>query len=142
MIKYVDEVLGFEDYINRYLLAASYIPEGNGDLLYPRMHMFGHAMELSLKAFIASTDNEWKEIHDLVSLLNTAMGYGLLATEHEQKSVVPNLNKIYYKPDNSDWRFPSRYPRAGTGIWITPANKQLIESIRSFLNQALQQAKR
>ncbi len=142
MIKYVDEVLAFEDYVNRYLLAASHIPEGNGNLLFPRMHMYGHAMELSLKAFIASTDNEWKEIHDLVSLLNTAMGYGLSATEHEKKSVVPNLNKIYYQPDNSDWKFPSRYPRAGTGIWLTRSNKQLIESTRSFLDQALQQAKR
>lgn len=142
MKKYLDEVLGFEDYVNRYLQAASCIPEGNGNLLFPRMHMYGHAIELSLKAYIASTDNEWKEIHDLVKLLNEAIGYGLSATEHQQKSVIPNLNKIYYKPDNSDWKYPSRYPRAGTSLWITPTNKQLDESIRTFLDQALQQVTR
>ena len=53
MTDVLDELLGFEDYVNRYLNALAKIPDNTPNALHPRMHLLGHAVELSLREAMA-----------------------------------------------------------------------------------------
>ena len=137
----MDELLGFEDYVDRYLNAVAAIPDDTPGALYPRMHMLGHAVELSLKAYILSTGNEYPRRHDLVELLDLAKQHGLSASDDGQRN-IRNLNQIYFKPDNAEWKFPSRYPQPGTAIWITPSREAMTKCAKGFVMQALDRSKK
>ena len=134
------ELLGFEDYVNRYLNALAKIPNNTPNVLHPRMHLLGHAVELSLKAYILSTGNEYPRRHDLVELLDLATEHGLAASDDEQTN-IKNLNQIYFKPDNEEWKFPTRYPQPGTAVWITPSREAMTECAQGFVKQALDRVK-
>ena len=129
-----DKTAAFLDYVDRYLDAASYVP-AEGKVLIPRMQLYGQATELALKAYLASTVGEWENEHDLVYLATETTGLGLSLTS-EQKRQLVNLNKIYYKPDSRNWKFPSRYPSTGHGVWLTPSKERLGELVQSIAMQA------
>jgi hypothetical protein len=136
----MDELLGFEDYVSRYLNALAEIPDNTPNVLHPRMHLLGHAVELSLKAYILSTGNEYPHRHDLVELLDLAQEHGLSARDDQQRD-IRNLNQIYFKPDNEEWKFPTRYPQPGTALWLTPSREAMTDCTNGFVMQALDRVK-
>ena len=140
MTDVMDELLGFDDYVNRYLNALAKIPDNTANALHPRMHLLGHAVELSLKAYILSTGIEYPHRHDLVELLKLATEHGLLANDDEQAN-IKNLNQIYFKPDNEEWKFPTRYPQPGTAVWITPSREAMTKCAQGFVAQAFNRVK-
>ena len=44
--------LSHADFARRYLHAARYIPAGDGESFFPRLHLFGQAIELALKSYL------------------------------------------------------------------------------------------
>jgi HEPN domain-containing protein len=126
--------------VNRYLNALAKIPDNTPNALHPRMHLLGHALELSLKAYILSTGNEYPHRHDLVELLDLATEHGLSASDVEHTN-IKNLNQIYFKPDNEEWKFPTRYPQPGIALWITPSREAMTECAQGFVKQALDRVK-
>jgi HEPN domain-containing protein len=140
MITLMDELLGFEDYVGRYLNALAQIPDDYPNILHPRMHLLGHAVELSLKAYILSTGIEFPYRHDLVKLLDLATEHGLSASDDERID-IKNLNQIYFKPDDEEWKFPTRYPQPGTAVWITPSREAMTDCAQGFVKQALNRVK-
>jgi uracil-DNA glycosylase family 4 len=128
------ETSAFLDFVDRYLDAASYVPEG-GNRLFPVMQLYGQATELALKAYLASTVGKWGMVHDLMLLLATAEKNGL-AIADSQRDNIKKLNQVYYYSGAFDQKFPARYPRVGGAVWVTPGKRQLVEIVESIASQA------
>ena len=133
-----DEALGTLDLVRRYLRAAELIPPADVELLHPRCHLYGHATELAMKAYLLCRGEKaprGTDGHDLEGLAANAIACGLQLTDHQRSNVVPNLNTIYFENAASE-RYSSRYPHPGTHIWLTPATVWMGDLIRSIAAQA------
>ena len=127
--------VAFIDYVERYLDAASYVPEG-GNRLFPLMQLYGQATENALKAFLAATEGKWPRWHDLVKLWKKAEKLGLELTTDQRDIHLVELNKIYYKPDSPGWEYPTRYPSTGGSVWTTPTKENLKKLVQTIADQA------
>lgn len=106
-----------------YLIAGNILLESSCDVLYPRLFMYSHAIELGLKAFIFDKSAKLIEGHDLVKLANEAKKYEFIPTEtfNSIMKTLTNLNK-------DDHRI--RYFKQG--ILSFPNNQILFQETNSF----------
>jgi hypothetical protein len=137
-MKNISQAQAHVSYAWRYLTAAEQIGD-EPDLLQPRCHLYGHATELALKAFLLKrgvTPPRRPDGHNLVGLLASAVQCGLNVTESQVKCVVPNLNDIYFEGATGE-RYVAHYPIAGRQVFGAPAREDLTDLAQSILDQAL-----
>lgn len=131
----IEATAAFLDYVERYMDAASHIPEG-GNRLQPIIQTYGLTTELSLKAFLAATSGEWPLIHDLMELADLGVSNGLVLNATDYEDYLENLNSRYFVSKDGFWRYPSRYPKTGGSVWVTPTVTNMRRIITEIAHQA------
>lgn len=96
-------------YSKQFLSAAEIIDREAPNLFLQYLHLWGQAIELALKGYILSCNQEPKEIHDLVKLTIKAESLGLVLEQIENSSVVL-LNHYFFEDLASKTKFKTRYP--------------------------------
>ncbi|MDY6894851.1 MAG: HEPN domain-containing protein [Thermotogota bacterium] len=102
-------ILSLIIYAGNYKKAAEIIENESPDLFIQSLHLWGQSIELGLKAFILSKNNEPKEVHDLVKLTRKAEELGLSLTQLEISSVVL-LNHYFFEDLATQTKYKTRYP--------------------------------
>ena len=124
--------IDYVGYVSRFLRAAELIPDDTS-FLQPRLHLYGIAMELALKAFLTAKQAKVPHIHDLEKLLTQAECVDLQLSDSQRGSVVPMLNSIYFEGNPGKYR--ARSPRPGTDIHKTPKREFIAETIVAIADQ-------
>ena len=96
-------------YARNYLLSAEIIEKEASHLFMQSLHLSGQAIELALKAYILSCNEQPREIHDLVVLTTRSQNLGLMLEEIECSSIVL-LNHYFFQDLATQTKFKTRYP--------------------------------
>lgn len=131
---------GYLEHARSYLKAAVDLP-GDEDLWPPRFQLYGHAMELALKAFLLRSGVDEAYIrqrrirHNLEELLKDADSRGLDVDAIVREWVAPKLNEIYFKTASGK-DFSARYPLSGMHGFASPTREQMKDAIEQIIEQA------
>ncbi len=107
-----------------YLKAANILLRtGSDDVLYPRLFLYSHAIELGLKAFIFDKSGNLDRTHDLVKLVDVAKTLGFTPSDTFQ-----SISKTFQVLNNDDYRV--RYFK--TGFMSFPNNQVLFEETKTL----------
>ncbi len=103
------QVLQWTYFAEQYLAAAEHLSTLTVPLLDPWFQLVGHALECSLKAYLAAVGTKFGKEHDLVRLTDLARNSGLNIHEHDIAMLL-HVNHAYSRDLRSGSRFKSRYP--------------------------------
>lgn len=126
-----------------YFAAASIIErEGGPPLWLPMLQLTGHAVELCLKACLASVNVTPPIGHDIVSLLQQVQGHGF-ELDSSMCSAIVHLHHFYFQDLGSGTRHKTRYPsrhaeRLGGSV---PNNSTFAAIVSKLLDQAEKRAR-
>lgn len=93
-----------------YLRAARVISNSDALLYDPLLQLTGHAMELILKACIASVGQSPPPTHDLVRLAEHVESLGFRFPEPTQVAMLVHLNHSYFRHSQNGGKYSARYP--------------------------------
>lgn len=107
-----------------YFKAACVLLEsGKDDVLYPRLFLNCHAIELGLKAFILEKSKELIIGHDLVKLLDRSKKLGFIPSP-----VFDSITRTFTNLNDDDYRL--RYFK--TGFMSFPTSQILFEETKAL----------
>lgn len=110
--------IGLFRYAISYLQAGEALLSCTKDVLYPRLFLYAHAIELGLKAFIFEKTGKIGETHNLVNLQKEAETYGFVFS-NTFKSILKTLTNL----NNDDHR--TRYFKNGATVF---PNRKILQN--------------
>jgi hypothetical protein len=130
--------LSHADFARRYLHAARYIPAGYGESFFPRLHLFGQAIELALKSYLwrrGQKPPRGERGHNLVELAESAQRLGLQLSDEQIANVVVRVSAVYFERDDGE-RYMSRYPILEGSVWVTPGEPAVTTLVESIIGRS------
>ncbi len=123
-----------------YIGAASVLEKESPRFWLPTLQLTGHAMECSIKAYLAAADSPPPSKHDLVELSKIAGASGF-ALDDASLAMIVHLNHLYYQDLATGTKFKTRYPaRAVEQLGgAVPSHSTFVAIIRNIVEQARQQ---
>lgn len=120
-----------------YIAAASVVAEQTPALWLPRLQLTGHAVELSLKACLASAKSIPPSEHDLIKLYQKVEECGFQLTSRDVAAIV-HLRHFYFQDLATETKYKTRYPskkfeRLGGSV---PSHSTFDTIVNSLLEQA------
>ncbi len=100
----------------------------------PWFQLIGHALELSLKACIASSGQTFPESHNLSLLVERAESLGFTLCEEHAHALIIHVEHQFFRNLGTDEKFPARYGDS-TGYNIPP-HARLEAIVRGLVAQA------
>jgi hypothetical protein len=127
------------EFAKEYIAAASIVEREAPQYWLPRLQLTGHAIELALKACIASANSDPPVEHDLIELYRQAEKLGFELDEAGFAAIV-HLRHFYYQDLATGTKHKARYPtkqdeRLGGAV---PSNSTFISVVNSLVEQAAQ----
>lgn len=123
----------YRKYVQQYR-RASLVLDNEDHILWPKIQIRGHLIELSLKTYLCAAGFEW-EIHDLKKLAKFAEEKGLVLTRKDYDEIINSINELYFKL--WDERHLCRYPLANRPmlVSVTPGHNNIDEMIQRIMDQ-------
>jgi hypothetical protein len=122
-----------------YIAAAAVVSEHSPQRVLPMLQLTGHAVEVSLKACLASAGVHPPTGHDLLELYGQAheLGFELDAPAY---AAIVHLQHFYFRDLATGTKFKSRYPtkRTETLGGSVPDNSVYTAIVSSLCEQAYQ----
>lgn len=101
-------------FAQRYCAAAIALDDPLDTHIYPRIQLYGHAVECALKAFLVAKKQSiprGNAGHDLVNLVSIVEAQGFYVSELQAIAVV-QLSSLFFKDIGSGTGYKARYPTA------------------------------
>ncbi|MEX2374373.1 MAG: HEPN domain-containing protein [Dehalococcoidia bacterium] len=120
-----------------YVAAASILEQEGPQHYLPALQLTGHAVELALKACLASREVPVPHGHDLLDLYDRVEGNGFRLDEAQYAAVV-HLQHFYFRDLVAQTKFKSRYPAMSTERLggAVPSNAMFGSVVASLLQQS------
>jgi HEPN domain-containing protein len=124
-----------------YIAAASIVEREGMHHWLPMLQLTGHAVELSLKACLASANIIFPVGHDLVGLCRHVQGHGF-KLDSPMCAAIVHLQHFYFEDLATGTRYKARYPsklteRLGGAV---PSNSTFTTIVSALLDQAARRA--
>jgi HEPN domain-containing protein len=120
----------YTELAQQYLRAA--VQLSGHQVLLPYLQLYGQAVELTLKAFIAKHGETPAPIHELLKLLKSAEKHGLAVTASE-RSVIARLHEVFYKTEGG-FKYATRYP-SPVNAFVWSGHEKTRATIESLLGK-------
>ena len=126
-------------FAKQYITAASIVDKEAPQLILPIIQLTGHAVELSLKACLASKNVDPRKEHKLTNLFRKAQELGFELSESEFAAIV-RLQHFYYRDLKTGTDYKARYPtiRDEPLGGSLPPNSTFTSIVNSLIKQATQ----
>ncbi len=133
------QAIELAQFAREYVSAASILEQETPQYMLPILQLTGHAVELSIKACIASAKSVPPTGHDLIELYEQAEVLGFELSEPEFAAIV-HLRHFYFEDLSTKTRYKARYPtkqneRLGGSV---PKSSTFTSIVNSLLDQAAQ----
>lgn len=124
-------------YAKEYISAAGVIDSEMRHSFLPRLQLTGQAVELSLKACLASSNKEPPRHHNLVNITRLAINNGFEFTKLEMAATI-HLSHFYFMDLSTGTNYKTRYPTKTTEQLggAVPYHKTFLELVHSLSSQA------
>jgi hypothetical protein len=124
-------------FAREYISAASILDRDWPEHVLPTLQLTGHAVELSLKACLASAGSVPPVEHDLVALYREAEKLGF-ALDESQMAAIVHLRHFYFKDLATGTKHKARYPtpRIEELGGAMPRNSTFTSVVNALLDQA------